>query len=119
MSIFFHFDIDAFFAAVEVLLDPNLKGKPVIVGGTELRGVVSTCSYEARRFGVKSAMSTAMAKQLCPQGIFIRGNFDAYNRYSKSVFSIVAKATESIEKVGIDEGYLDMKIGRASCWERV
>ncbi len=108
MPIIFHFDIDAFFAAVEVLLDPSLKGKPVIVGGSELRGVVSTASYEARRFGVRSAMSTAMAKQLCPHGIFIRGEFDAYRKYSKDVFEIASQMSGTIEKVGIDEGYLDM-----------
>lgn len=108
VPIFFHFDIDAFFAAVEVLLNPDLKGKPVIVGGTERRGVVSTASYEARRFGVHSAMSTAMAKQLCPNGIFIRGNFDAYRRYSRLVFDQVQKFSDRLEKVGIDEGYLDM-----------
>lgn len=108
MPIIFHFDIDAFFAAVEVLLDPSLKGKPVIVGGTELRGVVSTASYEARRFGVHSAMSTAMAKQLCPQGIFVRGSFEAYRTYSRQIFEIVSDFTSIVEKVGIDEGYLEM-----------
>lgn len=104
----FHFDIDAFFASVEEILDPSLKGKAVIVGGTAKRGVVSTASYEARKYGVHSAMSTAMAKQLCPHGIFIRGSFDAYRQYSKRVFEVMSEATPLLEHVGIDEGFLDL-----------
>lgn len=108
MSILFHFDIDAFFASVEVLLNPSLKGRPVIVGGSTQRGVVSTASYEARKYGVHSAMSTHMARQLCPNGIFLDGNFNAYRDYSKQVFKVMYSCTPHIEKVGIDEGYLDV-----------
>lgn len=103
-----HFDIDAFFAAVEVLLNPELAGKPVIVGGSDKRGVVATASYEARKFGIHSAMSSVVAKRLCPDAIFISGNFEAYKKYSRMVFEIMSEATPVLEKVGIDEGYMEI-----------
>lgn len=104
-----HVDLDAFFASVEVLLNPSLKGKPVIVGGDpSKRGVVSTCSYEARRFGVRSAMSLFEAKKRCPQGIFLEGHFSLYQEYSDRVMAILHQITPNVEIVGIDEAYLDV-----------
>lgn len=105
----FHIDMDAFFASVEVVKDPSLKGKPVIVGGRpDQRGVVSTCSYEARAFGVHSAMPVNEAYRLCPYGIFIEGNFDSYKEYSERVFDIFYQYTPFVEGVSIDEAYLDV-----------
>lgn len=103
-----HVDIDAFFASVEQLDNPSLKGKPVIVGGTGQRGVVATCSYEARRFGVHSAMSTQVARRLCPQGIFINGRHERYRDMSQEVFRVLWNITDKIEKISIDEAYLDI-----------
>ncbi len=103
-----HFDIDAFFASVEILDDPTLRGKPVIVGGTNKRGVVATASYEARKFGIHSAMSTHTARRLCPHGVFIGGHFDRYKFYSDWVFQIVSEVSPLYEKVSIDEAYLDL-----------
>ncbi len=103
-----HFDIDAFFASVEMIDDPSLKGKPVIVGGTSKRGVVATASYEARKYGIHSAMSMQTARRLCPHGVFISGHFDRYNYFSSAVFAIVSEITPLIERVSIDEAYLDL-----------
>lgn len=104
-----HVDLDAFFASVEVLLHPELKGKPVIVGGDpSKRGVVSTCSYEARRYGVRSAMSLFEAKKRCPQGIFLEGHFSLYSEYSERVMAILLEMTPHVEIVGIDEAYVDV-----------
>lgn len=105
-----HFDIDAFFASVEVLDNPSLKGKPVIVGGTSKRGVVATASYEARKYGIHSAMSMQTARRLCPHGVFISGHFDRYNYFSSAVFAIVSEVTPLIERVSIDEAYLDLSL---------
>lgn len=103
-----HVDIDAFFAAVEELLDPSLKGKPVIVGGLpNERGVASTASYEARRYGVHSGMPLAKAYQLCPNGIFIRGNHQIYSAFSRKFFHILSQYTPDVEKASMDEAYLD------------
>ncbi|MEA3422035.1 MAG: DNA polymerase IV [Acidobacteriota bacterium] len=103
-----HVDIDAFFAAVEELLDPSLKGKPVIVGGLpNERGVASTASYEARRYGVHSGMPLAKAYQLCPNGIFIRGNHQIYSAFSRKFFHILSQYTPDVEKASLDEAYLD------------
>jgi len=110
-----HVDMDAFFAAVEQLDDPALRGKPVIVGGSpEGRGVVSTCSYEARVFGVRSAMPSARAAQLCPQAIWVRGNFDRYRDISRKVRDIFGDITPHVQPVSIDEAYLDVTPSRAS-----
>ncbi len=106
--IILHFDIDAFFASVEVLDDPSLKGKPVIVGGLSKRGVVATASYEARKYGIHSAMSMQTARRLCPHGVFINGHFERYTYYSRRVFSIISEVTPLFEKVSIDEAYLDL-----------
>jgi len=103
-----HVDMDAFFASVEQVDHPELKGKPVIVGGTSERGVVSTCSYEARVYGVRSAMSSQVAKKLCPHGIFVRGNHARYSQISRQVFDIIEQLADTIEKVSIDEAYIDV-----------
>lgn len=102
-----HFDLDSFFVSVEILNDPSLKGKPVIVGGSE-RGVVAACSYEARKFGVHSAMPSSKAKQLCPQAIFVKGTRGEYSRYSRWVTEIIASKAPLFEKASVDEFYLDL-----------
>ena len=103
-----HLDLDTFFVSVERLVNPSLEGKPVIVGGMSDRGVVSTCSYEARRFGVHSAMPMRTAKQLCSQAVFIRGDMELYSRYSRLVTQIIADCAPVYEKMSIDEHYLDL-----------
>jgi DNA polymerase-4 len=103
-----HFDLDSFFVAVEILLDPTLKGKPVIVGGSAERGVVSTCSYEARKFGVHSAMPMRKAMQLCPQAIVLKGQGSEYSKYSRWVTDIIAEKVPLFEKASIDEFYCDL-----------
>ena len=102
-----HFDLDSFFVSVEVLNDPSLKGKPVIVGGRE-RGVVAACSYEARKFGIHSAMPSSKARQLCPQAIFVKGTRGEYSRYSRWVTNIIAAKAPLFEKASVDEFYLDL-----------
>lgn len=103
-----HFDLDAFFVSVERILDPSLNGKPVIVGGNSERGVVSAASYEARKFGVHSAMPTRKAAQLCPQASFVRGSIGEYSRYSRLVTDIIASKVPLFEKASIDEFYIDL-----------
>lgn len=104
-----HIDIDAFFAAVEELLDPSLKGKPVIVGGLpHERGVASTASYEARRYGVHSGMPLRKAYQLCPQGVFIRGSYQLYSAFSEKFFRLLSQYTPDVEEASLDEAYLDL-----------
>lgn len=103
-----HVDMDAFFAAVEQLDNPELRGKAVIVGSSSERGVVATCSYEARVFGIHSAMSGPVAKRLCPHAIFVRGNHTRYSQVSKEVFTIIEGLANTIEKVSIDEAYIDI-----------
>ncbi len=102
-----HFDLDSFFVSVEILNDPSLKGKPVIVGGKE-RGVVAACSYEARKFGIHSAMPSSKARQLCPQAIFVSGTRGEYSRYSRWVTQIIADKAPLFEKASIDEFYIDL-----------
>lgn len=105
-------DLDAFFASVEQLDKPELRGKPVIVGGDpNSRGVVSTCSYEARKYGVRSAMPLKTAQRLCPQGIFLKVNMPRYQEVSQKVFKIYQSFTPLIEVVSIDEAYLEVKKG--------
>jgi DNA polymerase-4 len=103
-----HLDLDAFYASVEVLDDPALRGKPVIVGGSERRGVVSAASYESRKYGVHSAMPTATARRLCPQGIFLPVRMERYREVSEVVFSIFRRFTPLVEPLGIDEAFLDV-----------
>lgn len=104
-----HIDIDAFFAAVEKLLNPSLKGKPVIVGGLpHERGVASTASYEARRYGVHSGMSLRKAYELCPQGVFLRGNYQIYKTFSEKFFRLLSLYTPDVEEASLDEAYLEL-----------
>src|SRR5512140_1414728 len=104
-----HVDIDAFFAAVEVLLDPSLAGKPVIVGGLpHERGVASTCSYEARKFGVHSGMPLRECYKLCPQGVFVRGNFQVYQAFSERFFRVLHTATPDVEEAALDVACLEL-----------
>lgn len=103
-----HIDLDAFFASVEQLDRPQLRGKPVIVGGMGSRGVVSTCSYEARRFGVRSAMPVALARKKCPQGIFLPVRYERYAEKSAEIMGIVREYTAVNQRVGLDEAYLDL-----------
>src|SRR6476661_10816057 len=103
-----HFDLDSFFVSVEVLNDPSLKDKPVIVGGSRERGVVAACSYEARKFGVHSAMPMKKAMQLCPQALLVRGTRGEYSRFSRWVTEIIAAKAPLFEKASIDEFYIDL-----------
>jgi len=104
-----HIDMDAFYAAVEQRDDPALRGKPVIVGGApNSRGVVSTCSYEARAFGVRSAMPSSQAYRLCPQAIFLRPHFHAYTIVSRQIQRIFLRYTDCIEPLSLDEAFLDL-----------
>ena len=103
-----HLDLDTFFVSVERLINPVLERRPVIVGGMSDRGVVSTCSYEARRFGVHSAQPMRLARQLCPQAVFIAGDMELYSRYSRLVTAIIADRAPIFEKTSIDEHYIDI-----------
>lgn len=106
-----HIDMDAFFASVEIMDNPELKGKPVIVGGVDAnnKGVVSTASYEARKYGVHSAMPIYKAKKLCPDGIYLSGRMERYKEISKEIHNIFYKYTPLVEKISIDEAFLDLK----------
>jgi DNA polymerase-4 len=103
-----HVDMDAFYASVEQMDFPELKGKPVAVGGSEARGVVSAASYEARKFGVRSAISGVLAKKYCPEIIFVRPRFDRYKEISKKVQAIFYDYTDLVEPLSLDEAYLDV-----------
>jgi DNA polymerase-4 len=103
-----HIDMDAFFASVEQLDNPELKGKPVAVGGSGERHVVAAASYEARKYGVHSAMPSVTAKKLCPELIFVRHRFDRYNELSEKVFEILREYTDLVEPLSIDEAFLDV-----------
>ena len=108
-----HIDIDAFFAAVEVMLNPRLKGKPVIVGGMpDERGVVSTASYEARKYGVHSGMALRTAGQKCPHGIFVRGRYHVYSRISEKFMTCLTRFSPRVDAVSIDEAYVDLSGSR-------
>lgn len=103
-----HLDLDTFFVSCERLIDSRLNGKPVIIGGTSDRGVVASCSYEARKFGVHSAMPMRMAKILCPEAIILRGNSGIYTKYSQLVTEIIKDDVPLYEKSSIDEFYVDL-----------
>lgn len=103
-----HLDLDTFFVSVERLMNPKLIGKPVLIGGTSDRGVVASCSYEARRFGVSSAMPMKMALNLCNDAIVVRGDMEEYSKFSRMVTEIIAEKAPVYEKASIDEHYLDI-----------
>ncbi|MBU1718968.1 MAG: DNA polymerase IV [Bacteroidetes bacterium] len=103
-----HFDLDTFFVSVERLQNSKLNGKPVIIGGLSDRGVVASCSYEARKYGVHSAMPLKMARMLCRDGVFIRGDMESYSKHSKIVTEIIAEKAPVYEKASIDEHYIDI-----------
>ena len=107
-KVILHVDMDAFFASVEQKDNIKLKGKPVIVGGSSERGVVSTCSYEARKYGVKSAMPIFMAQKLCPQGIYLKVRYWRYKEVSNQIFNIFKEVTPLVEPLSIDEAFLDI-----------
>ena len=103
-----HMDLDTFFVSCERLIDSRLNNKPVLIGGTSDRGVVASCSYEARKFGIHSAMPMRMAKQLCPEAIILRGNSGIYTKFSKNVTDVIKESVPLYEKSSIDEFYIDL-----------
>jgi len=107
-NIIAHFDLDSFFVSVEYIRDPTLKGKAVIVGGHNERGIVTTCSYEARKFGVHSAMPMKTAMRLCPHAIVVKGTYGEYSKYSRWVTQIISSKAPLFEKASIDEFYIDL-----------
>ena len=107
-----HVDMDAFYASVEELDNPDLKGKPLAVGGSEKRGVVSAANYEARKYGVRSAMSGYMAKKNCPHITFVKPRFERYKEISKKIRSIFFEYTDLVEPLSLDEAYLDVTINK-------
>lgn len=103
-----HIDMDAFYASVEQMDNPDLRGKPIAVGGSENRGVVAAASYEARKFGVRSAISGVLAKKNCPELIFVKPRFDRYKEISKKIHTIFHEYTDLVEPLSLDEAYLDV-----------
>lgn len=117
MPIIVHLDLDAFYASVEILLDPQLAGRPLVIGADPQRGygrgVVATASYEARRYGIRSAMPISEAYRLCPRAIFRQPRFDLYQPYSNRVMDLIRSAAEAVEPVSIDEAFFDLGLGYA------
>lgn len=103
-----HMDLDTFFVSCERLLDSKLNGKPILIGGTSDRGVVASCSYEARAFGIHSAMPMRLAKQLCPEAIVLRGNSAIYSKFSNTVTDVIKESVPLYEKTSVDEFYIDL-----------
>ncbi|HEY1115415.1 MAG TPA: DNA polymerase IV [Chitinophagaceae bacterium] len=103
-----HYDLDAFYVNVECLKDSRLKGKPLLVGGQSDRAVVAACSYEARKFGIRSAMPMKLARRLCPQAIVMSGDMESYSKYSRIVTDIIKESVPTFEKASIDEFYVDL-----------
>lgn len=103
-----HFDLDTFFVSVERLLDNRLNNKPVLIGGTSDRGVVASCSYESRRFGIHSGMPMRLARQLCPEAIIVKGNSGTYGKFSDQIAGIIAEEVPVFERTSIDEFYADL-----------
>ncbi len=107
-----HVDMDAFYASVEQLDNPELRGKPIAVGGSSQRGVVAAASYEARKFGVRSAMSSVLAKRNCPELIFVKARFDRYKEVSKKIRKVFYEFTDLVEPLSLDEAYLDVTVNK-------
>ena len=103
-----HIDLDTFFISCERLINPQLIDKPILIGGISDRGVVASCSYEARNFGIHSAMPMKMAKKLCPEAIVLRGNSETYSKHSQNVTDIIRDTVPLYEKSSIDEFYIDL-----------
>src|SRR5215207_5886629 len=103
-----HLDLDTFYASVECIKNPALRGKPLLIGGKTDRAVVASCSYEARKFGIHSAMPMKLARRLCPEAVILSGDMDSYSNYSRTVTQIIADKVPQFEKASVDEFYIDM-----------